>query len=448
MNFNSFKNATVAAAQNFGLEEYELYFQCVEATTVAAYKDEINQFTSANEGGVCFRCIVDGKMGYASTEDLRPETAAGLVARAVDNAKVLETQEQVFLAPGGQNYRKWAGKNYKMPGAQHLIEKTLQTQKCLYDTDPMVTDGTITKGVAEKNSIAIYNSKGLDIKTETVINALVVGAVVSDGKEKVNDYQIKVGQLDQVDIQALAEKSVTAAKSKLGAVKAPTGVYPVAFAPEAMADLLDVFSDVFSSDAAQKGLSKLADREGEIIASEAVTLVDDPFYPDSPMPMVFDGEGSPTFRKTVIEKGRLNTLLYNMKTANVAGKKTTGNGSKGTYHATINISPFTLYLENGDMTEEALLAAAGNGLYINALSGLHAGANPITGDFSLQSAGFLVENGQKTKPVKGFTVAGNFYDLLKNIKALANNCRLPMATGMCAFGAPTTLVEGLSIAGE
>jgi PmbA protein len=107
-----------------------------------------------------------------------------------------------------------------------------------------------------------------------------------------------------------------------------------------------------------------------------------------------------------------------------------------------------MYLAGGDITEEELLRKAGNGVYINSLGGLHAGANPISGDFSLQSAGFLIENGVKTTAVKAFTVAGNFYELLKNITAVANNSHLPTAMGMTAFGAPTTLVEGLSIAGK
>ena len=84
-------------------------------------------------------------------------------------------------------------------------------------------------------------------------------------------------------------------------------------------------------------------------------------------------------------------------------------------------------------------------MYIKSLGGLHAGANPVSGDFSLQSAGFLIENGKKTTAVKSFTVAGNFYDLLKNVTAVASNLELP---GMGSFGSPSVLVEGLSIAGK
>ena len=87
-------------------------------------------------------------------------------------------------------------------------------------------------------------------------------------------------------------------------------------------------------------------------------------------------------------------------------------------------------------------------MFIISLGGLHAGANPISGDFSLQGAGFLIEDGKKTTPVKSFTVAGNFYQLLKNITALSDKAELPSATGMTAFGSPLVLVEGLSVAGK
>jgi PmbA protein len=179
-----------------------------------------------------------------------------------------------------------------------------------------------------------------------------------------------------------------------------------------------------------------------------VTIFDDPFYPENPMSIHFDAEGSPTHCKKIVENGVLNTLLYNLKTAHKAGKATTGNASKGGYNAAVSVRPFTMYISGGEHTEEQLLAMAGNGVYITALEGLHSGANGISGDFSLQSAGYLIENGKKTKRIKGFTVAGNFYDLLKKIVAVADNTCLPRALGMTAFGAPSVLVDSLSIAGK
>lgn len=448
MNFEKFKEAVIAAAKAMGIEEYELYYQASEETAVGIYQQEVDEFSASVEGGVCLRCIVNGKMGYAATEDLSLEQAESIVRRAYENALVLESEEPVFLNPGGIEYTPMAQQLYPLPTAEELIFQALDTQKRLYAADPGVVDGCSTQGVAESVSLAICNSKGLDVSYHNQVAGLVVGALVEAGEEKANDYQIKLGQLDTIDKDALVNKAVKAAKSKLGGEVAPTMVCPVVFDPEAMSDLLQVFSGIFSSEAAQKGLSRLADKEGNVIASSAVTIMDDPFHKDNPMPIPFDAEGSATYAKAVVEKGVLNTLLYNLKTANMAGKKTTGNAAKASYSSTVGVRPFTMYLAPGEFTEEQLLKKAGNGVYINTLNGLHAGANSVSGDFSLQSAGWLIENGVKTKAVNSFTVAGNFYEMLKNITAVADNVTLPMAMGMIAFGAPSTLVENLSIAGK
>ena len=448
MTFNEFKNHVIAACQEAGITEYELYYSASESTSVETFRHEVSEFTASRDGGACFRCIVGGKMGYASTEDLSEAQARAVVAKAADNAAVLESEEMVFLGEGGQEYEALEIQTCELPGADKLISAALDVQEKLYAADPAVIDGCQSQGLIESSEIAIYNSKGLDLHYRNSVSGLVASAVVSDGKEMENSFEIKLGKLEELDTAALAAKAAAKAKAKLGGQVAPTGQYPVVFSPNAMCNLLGVYSGIFSSEAAQKGLSRLAKAEGECIAAEIVTLVDDPFHKDNPMPIHFDAEGSPTHKKNVIEKGKLCTLLYNLKTAAVAGKKTTGNASKAGYDGTVAVRPFTLYLENGNISEEELLRQVGNGVYITNLGGLHAGADPITGDFSLQSAGFMIEGGVKTTAVKSFTVAGNFYDLLKNITALANNCELPMAMGMTAFGSPSVRVDGLSIAGK
>ena len=448
MTFQEFKNLVIAACQEAGIAEYELYYQAGSSVSVDTFQHAVNEFSSSTSGGVCFRCIVDGKMGYASTEALNAEQAKALVLKAADSAAVLEAEEQVFLGEGGQEYEPLNIEPYELPSTEALISKILEVQEKLYAADPAVIDGCQTEGLLEQSEIAICNSKGLDLSYRNQTSGLIVVGVVSDGKEMANDFQAKLGNLAQIDADALVKKAVEGAKVKLGGEPAPTGQYPVVFSPDAMSSLLQVYSSVFSSEAAQKGLSRLGDAEGQVIAAPIVTLVDDPFHPENPEPINFDAEGSPTHKKNIIEKGVLNTLLYNLKTAAVAGKKTTGNASKAGYDAAVGLRPFTMYLENGDLSEEELLAKAGNGVMITSLGGLHAGADPISGDFSLQSAGFMIRDGKKAEYVKSFTVAGNFYDLLKNIVGIADNCQLPMPFGMTTFGAPSVLVEGLSVAGK
>ena len=445
MDFNAFKQAVIARCAQKGIEEYELYYQTAESTSVSVFQHSVNEFTGSIEGGVCFRCIVGGRMGYASTEALNEEQAASIVDRAADNAATLEADEPVFLAEGGLSYAPVTAEPYALPDTESLIAKVLDTQEKLYAADPAVVDGTETQGICERSETFIYNSKGLDLHSRNTLSGLVVGSVVTDGKEMANSYEVKLGQLASIDTDALAAKAAAEAKQKLGGEVAPTGQYPVVFAPSAMCNLLGVFSAIFSGENAQKGLSKLGGKEGEQIAAPTVTLVDDPFFPGSTRQRSFDAEGMPTFTKNVIEGGVFKTLLHNMKTANLAGCRTTGNASKAGYDAPVAVRPFTMYLVPGEKSEEEMIAPIGKGVYITSLGGLHAGANPITGDFSLQSSGFMIEEGKKTTFVKSFTVAGNFYGLLKDITEIASNLETP---GMGAFGSPTVRVDGLSIAGK
>lgn len=448
MDYSTFKEAVIAFCKEQGITEYELYYQTEESTAVKVFAHEVNQFTGSVEGGICFRCIVDGKMGYASTEELSLSQAHSVVLRAVDNARCLETVDAVFLGEGGQQYETLNRQLYELPTTEELVQAALQTQQKLYDADPAVIDGTTTQSLCERKEIAICNSKGLDLYYVNHIAGIVVSAMVQQGEEKASEAEAALGALPTLDTDALTAKAVAGAKKKLGGEPAPTGVYPVVFSPEAMSLMLGAFAGIFSASAAQKGLSKLADAEGTAIASEVVTIIDDPFHPENPSPIPFDAEGSPTHRKAVVEKGVLNTLFHNLKTAHKAGVVTTGNAAKAGFNGAVGVCPFTMYIAPGTVTEDALLRQAENGVYIDFVTGLHAGANGITGDFSLQSAGYLIENGKKTTRVRSFTVAGNFYDLLKNITAVSDCMILPSPVGKTTFGSPCVLVNNLSIAGK
>ena len=309
MDYQSFKNAVIAKCELLGITEYELYYQAGTSVSIDTFRHEINEFSASEEGGVCFRCIYGGKMGYASTEDLSVAQAAAVVEKAVDNASVLESEEEVFLCEGGLEYETCDRTGYDLPSTDELVAAALSVEQKLYDYDSMVIDGSQVNVLTGSSETAIYNSKGLDLFEQNAYCGMVAAAVVSNGTEMSNDYQIKIGQLSKLDTDAMVKKAVDTAKQKLGGDVAPTAVCPVVFSPEAMSSLLNVFSTIFSSEAAQKGLSKLSDKEGSKIAAEIVTLVDDPFHKDNSFPSVFDAEGCPTHRKNIIEKGVLNTLL-------------------------------------------------------------------------------------------------------------------------------------------
>ena len=98
--------------------------------------------------------------------------------------------------------------------------------------------------------------------------------------------------------------------------------------------------------------------------------------------------------------------------------------------------------------EDELIAKAENGIYITAVKGLHAGADATTGDFSIESEGFLIEGGKKTTYVRSFTIAGNFFELLKNIDSLSDTVEWGIPGGFTVFGAPAVLVRDMSVAGK
>ena len=112
-------------------------------------------------------------------------------------------------------------------------------------------------------------------------------------------------------------------------------------------------------------------------------------------------------------------MLYDLATAKKVGVSSTGNGQRASYTSPVNISPYNFYIKGGEKSFDALISGVEKGIYITELKGLHAGANAVTGDFSIESAGFLIENGKLGGAVKSFTVAGNFFDLLKNIEDIS-----------------------------
>ena len=300
-----------------------------------------------------------------------------------------------------------------------------------------------------KVKVALCNSKGLDLSHSYNYSQLAAVVSVKEREEVYNGYKVVTDDFNNFNVDLLAQETVDKVVKTIGADTVESGIYDLIFSSEMMATMLSTFFTAFSADAARRGLSLLKGKEGEQIASANVTIVDDPFYSESFIKMPFDGEGVATYRKKVIEEGKLITLLHNLTTAYEAGVASTGNGRKLNYSSGVNVLPYNFLLAAGEAGEkEEVFKAVGKGIYITALNGLHAGANPATGDFSLSAEGFLVEEGKQKRPVKNFTVSGNFYELLQKITLVGSDVKLNNPEGGVCFGAPTTVVKEISVAGK
>lgn len=449
MNYQEFKQAVIAAANEKQVKEYELYYSESAETQTEIFKEEVKGFNTSSSLGVCLKCLVNGKMGYASTEALSEEEAVSLVERALENAKSIESEEQAFIHKKGDTYAVLEKEETKLPTAAEAIEFALDLQKQLYATDNRVVDGTQAYAGMIESKTALYNSNGLDLEDSAAFAFTYGMAVVADGEEMYDGMEVASGKFDSFDKEKIAKEAVKDAVDTIGAEPVPSGKYPVVFSNKVMASMLSTYASVFSAEAAQKGLSLLKDKEGEQIAADIVTLTDDPMREDALVKATFDDEGVATYKKNVIEGGQLKTLLHNLKTAAVAGVKTTGNGFKGSYASTVGIRPYSFYINPVKGTLEDLMEEAGNGIYVTSVEGMHAGANPITGDFSLAASGFCIENGKKGKPVKSITVSGNFFTLLKEIASVGEDLKFnPFALGSSRCGSPSVLLKEMTIAGK
>lgn len=107
------------------------------------------------------------------------------------------------------------------------------------------------------------------------------------------------------------------------------------------------------------------------------------------------------------------------------------------------VAPTNLFFKPGRLTQEELLANLGDGLFLTEVTGLHAGANPVSGDFSLLSRGYEIKGGKIVRAVEEFTVAGNFYQLLKDITDVGGDLLFETSP----IGSPSVLVKSLSVAG-
>lgn len=438
MNTEAIKTAVAQAAAELGVQDYEISISTQESAGAEALKDEISSVTYSRSSAMQVRCVKGGKSGYATSELVTAEAAAELVALACDNAAVIDDEDTVGLFEGSKEYTAVSDHAETLPSADDMKTHALELQKMVYDASDKIVDGTQCAVQGLSVSSALMNSAGLDVNYDCSLVYRVVSAAVKDGEEASDDYRII--PLEKEDAQVSVDKAVKGALSKLGADSVDSGKYNVIMDSNTVRSLLTTYAAVFSARSAYMKTTLLAGKEGQMVASPLVTLVDDPFYPEKFGHCPFDGEGVAVYTKNIIEKGELKTLLYNRMYAKLLGKETTGNASDAK-----QIEPKGLYVAPGEYTSEALLNKLGSGLYITDLNGLHAGANVQSGDFSLQAEGFLVENGKKTRPVKNITIADNFFNILKKVDAISDT--VVFGTGS-DFGAPEMLFSDISVSGK
>ena len=448
MRFDDVKGFLVAEAEALGIKEYEIYYMESSDMNAETLKDEISSFSSGVRGGVSFRCIVDGHMGCSSGELFEEAEMRALVNRAYESAKYIENDDKAILYKGSDNYATVELPNVSELDAAALKALALDIQKQTYSESEFITEGTQSAVFTSKINTQLMNSHGLCLKNSVAMSGAYVQAVIQKDGEAQDDFDWTLDVENDLSVKNMSHSAVDCALSKVGAQMVDTGKYDIVISGKRMRDLLSAYSSSFSAKNAQLGMSALKGKEGQTIAADIVTIVDDPMRRECPMQTSFDGEGVATYKKNVVENGVLNTLLYDLTTADKAGKESTANRQRLSYSNAGGIAPYSFYIKEGAMSQDELLSSVSNGLYVTEFKGMHAGCNSVTGDFSIESAGYIIRDGKICEAVKSFTVAGNFFTLLKEIEALSDNVDFGIPSGFTCYGAPDVLLRNMSIAGK
>ena len=338
--------------------------------SVGVLEGEVDDYTVSSSFGLGIRVQKDGKNGYAYTEAM--DDPEGFVEEAIDNAETVRSEDIHPMAEPAE-YPEIPKKDDALRDMDES-EKIELCRALEMETKRVACCKVVTAG----GRFCIYNTLGLRAERSDRVSCCYVEPVLEDKGEMRDGFAFRADG-EALDIAGCAREAVDEAIAAMDPAPVAPGRYDIILRNDAMASILGAFAGMFSADATQKGLSPLNGREGERIAAESVTLIDDPLNPINPSP--FDDEGTPSIAKAVIKDGRLMTLLHNLKTAKKAGVSSTSNGGRSSAGSPVGVKITNFYIAPKEGTLAQLIGELGDGLLITDFSGLHAGVNPVSGKF-------------------------------------------------------------------
>jgi PmbA protein len=435
------------AAEAAGGEGVEAYAELTTETSVTAFQGEVERLASASSSGVGVRVVKDGRLGYAYTADLSDQGLRECLAEARANLEV-SGEDPGNVLPEAATYEPLEGlfdSRLATTDPERKVALALDLEARTRAADAKVTQvesaryGDVVGEVAVASSLGVRGSFAVSHAW-----CVSVALATEDGQSQVGYAVDAARALDDLDPGPVAREAADRAVRMLGATKPPTRTVPVVFDRMVAPSLLGVLLAGLSAEEVQKRRSLFVDRLGRQVGAAGLRLVDDGRLVAGPGAAPFDGEGVPTRRTVLIDDGVLQCFLHNTATAaRDGGASSTGNAGRGSFKSTPGVSAHNLFLEPGELDQAGLLARAGEGLLVQDVSGVHSGANPITGDFSVGVSGLLFRDGQLAEPVREATVAAHLLDILKGIDAVGSDLRF--TTG--SIGGSSLLIGEMTVAG-
>ena len=292
----------------------------------------------------------------------------------------------------------------------------------------------------EGESVLVTSSGAVRTASATTL-ALWCNPIAEEGGQLQTEvwYDAKTHLADLDPVEAIGRIAGRRAARMLGARPVKTQEVPVVFEPAMAGELVAGMLGALDGDMVYKRASFLLGKLGEPIAAPGLTLLDDPHLPRGLASAAFDGEGLPTEKKRVVDRGVLRTFLYDSYTARKAGVRPTANARRG-FGSLPRAGAFNLYVEAGADDPQEILRSCERALLVT--RGLGSGVNTVTGEYSRGANGLWIERGEIVHPVQEVTIAGDFLTILRSIDRIGKDLQI-----RGSIGAPTLRVAAMTVSG-
>jgi PmbA protein len=425
-------------------EAVEAYAEESRRTEASALRGEVEGLEFSESRGVGVRVIREARLGYAWAADPDADDIREIVRRARENSALAATDEHNVL-PEPTPWTPIPELFREASAAVPTEEKTrlaLGLEARAISRDPRVTKIDEAQVGDAVSRVAIASTTGVAAEYRRTDAWCLAVTLAVEGDETQTGFSYRIARgLDELDWEAVADEAVERGARMLGAAKPATARVPVVLDQFAAMSFLGVLAGGLSADAVQKGRSLFAELVGEGVGSDLFTLVDDGTTIEGPGAAPFDDEGVPSGRTELFTRGVLNGFLHNAYTAHKGGSASTGNGKRG-YRSPPGVGTSNFYLDAGETSRDELLRRAEGGVLIQDVSGVHSGANPISGEFSVGATGLRISGGTLGEPLREMTIASTLPEMLKAITGVGDDLRF-----FSSVGTPSVLIGEMTLAG-
>jgi PmbA protein len=446
LNIADLSSSAQTIATKLGISKFDIYGSTVDETSVQVDRGVTKQVKASNRSGVTVRVWnPENTVGTTSTTDLDPVGLELALKTAYEASFFGITEHAPDFSPQATQSIDIPPVKIAPPATVPMLVESLVTAEAKLLAAHEAIESVPYNGLSQRQVEHFYlNSLGAQRHETRAYTSLYLYTKTEQPEKKPRSagaYQVSES-FEQLKTDQCVAEAAAKTISHLNYRSIPSGKYTVVFSGEAFLSLLGAFSNIFN---AQSILDKQSlsqpDSIGQVLATPLLSIADDPLHLQNIGSESFDGEGTPTRKVTLLEKGVISSFIHSAGTAKRLNAELTGHANMG---SKVTVSPhfYHVYASDVPAANTYDLATAENTILIDDLQAIHAGVQSLQGSFSLPFDGWLINKGEKVS-IDSATVAGDFLTLLKEIIYVEPEADFN-PSGIC----PRIWVSGLSVTGE